>query len=239
MMTDLIPEHIAVIMDGNGRWAKARGLPRTQGHRQGAKILEKVLKHARKRGVKVITLFAFSSENWGRPKEEVDTLMDLFRSYLDNDVERLKQEGVRVSFIGDRQKFPADLIEKMNRLEAQTKTFNQFHVVLALGYGARADLVSATQKIAEQVASGRLAVTDINVDCVRAHLSTAQIPDPDLLIRTSGEERVSNFLLWELAYSEFYWTDIMWPDFDETALDIAIEAYQKRHRRFGLLSESK
>lgn len=232
-MNDLIPSHIAIIMDGNGRWAKARGLPRTQGHRQGAKILGDVLRHARERGVRVVTLFAFSSENWARPKEEVDALMDLFRSYLKNDVAKLKEEGVRVSFIGNRQKFPTDLKEQMDALENQTKDFNRFHVVLALGYGARDDLVLATRKIAQEVASGQLTPERVDVSCVADHLSTAGIPEPDLLIRTSGEQRVSNFLLWELAYSEFYWADVMWPDFNEAELDKAILAYQGRQRRFG------
>lgn len=232
-MDNLIPQHIAIIMDGNGRWAKARGLPRTQGHRQGAKILENVLRHAQKRGVRVITLFAFSSENWGRPKEEVDALMDLFRNYLKNDVEKLKEEKVRVSFIGNRQKFPADLTQRMNEVEAQTKDFDRFHVVLALGYGARDDLAAAARKIAQEVADGQLTPAQVDTGCVAAHLSTAGVPEPDLLIRTSGEQRVSNFLLWELAYSEFYWADVMWPDFNEAELDKAIEAYSHRQRRFG------
>lgn len=232
-MNDLIPHHIAIIMDGNGRWAKARGLPRTQGHRQGAKILENVLRHAQKKGVQVVTLFAFSSENWARPKEEVDTLMDLFRGYLKNDVEKLKNEQVRVSFIGDRQKFPADLKERMDTVEAQTKDFDRFHVVLALGYGSRDDLTLAARKIAGEVAAGHLKPEQVDNACVAAHLSTAGIPEPDLLIRTSGEQRVSNFLLWELAYSEFYWADVMWPDFDEVELDKALLAYQGRQRRFG------
>lgn len=232
-MNDLIPHHIAIIMDGNGRWAKARGLPRTQGHRQGARILENVLRHAQKKGVRVVTLFAFSSENWARPKEEVDTLMDLFRGYLKNDVEKLKDEQVRISFIGDRQKFPADLKERMDAVEVQTKDFDRFHVVLALGYGARDDLTLAARKIAGEVAAGHLKPEQVDNACVAAHLSTAGIPEPDLLIRTSGEQRVSNFLLWELAYSEFYWADVMWPDFDEAELDKALLAYQGRQRRFG------
>ena len=232
-MDNLIPHHIAIIMDGNGRWAKARGLPRTQGHRQGAKILENVLRHAQKKGVKVLTLFAFSSENWARPKEEVDALMDLFRNYLKNDVEKLKEERVRVSFIGNRQKFPADLTQRMNEVEAQTKDFDRFHVVLALGYGARDDLAAAARKIAQEVADGQLTPAQVDAGCVAAHLSTAGVPEPDLLIRTSGEQRVSNFLLWELAYSEFYWADVMWPDFNEAELDKAIEAYSHRQRRFG------
>ncbi len=234
-MTEAIPQHIAIIMDGNGRWAKARGLSRTQGHRQGAKILENVLRHAQKRGVRVITLFAFSSENWGRPKEEVDALMDLFRNYLKNDVEKLKEEKVRVSFIGNRNRFPTDLKQRMDELEAQTKEFDRFHVILALGYGARDDLTGAVRRIAEAVAIGTLKPEQVDTACVAAHLSTAGIPDPDLLIRTSGEQRVSNFLLWELAYSEFYWADVMWPDFNEAELDKAIEAYQGRQRRFGKL----
>lgn len=228
-----IPRHIAIIMDGNGRWAQAKGLPRTEGHRQGAKMVERVLRHAHRRGVEVVTLYAFSSENWNRPKEEVDTLIGLFRNYLNNDVERFKKEGVRISFIGDRYRFPTDIWQKMDALERETAGFDKGRVVLALSYGARDDLTMAMRTIAKRVAAGTLNPDDISADTITASLSTAGIPDPDLVIRTSGEERVSNFLLWELAYAEFYWTSVLWPDFDETELDQAIEAFSHRHRRFG------
>lgn len=233
------PAHIAVIMDGNGRWATERSLPRAEGHRQGAKIVERVLRHAQKRGVKIMTLFAFSSENWNRPKEEVDALISLFRSFLKNDIGKLKEEKVRVSFIGDRGKFPADLVAQMNDLEQDTKEFDQFRVVLAMSYGGRDDITRAIQKIARQAAGGFIKPEEIDVKMVDSCLSTSEIPDPDLIIRTSGEERVSNFLLWEMAYSEFYWAEAYWPDFDENELDKAIESFQKRQRRFGQVVEAK
>ncbi|MBQ6855362.1 MAG: isoprenyl transferase [Alphaproteobacteria bacterium] len=234
-----IPQHIAIIMDGNGRWAKQRGLPRTAGHKKGAETLKNILKYAREKGVSVVTLFAFSSENWNRPKEEVDTLMDLFRSYLTNDVQELIKQGIRISFIGNRQKFALDIKEQMDKIEAETKNLMAFHVVLALSYGARDDIVFAVQKIAERVQQGHLLPTDITGKTISDSLSTAGIIEPDLVIRTSGEERISNFLLWELAYAELYFTPVYWPDFNESEFDKALESYQKRQRRFGGLNPIK
>lgn len=228
-----LPTHIGIIMDGNGRWAKKRGLPRTAGHKKGAETLKKILTYAQEKGIKIITLYAFSSENWNRPPEEVKALMDLFRSYLKNDITELTQKGIRVSFIGERAKFDADLQEQMNRLEEQTKELKNFHVVLALSYGARGDIVQAVQQIAVKVQAGALTPAAINADVFAAHLSTHGLPDPDLIIRTSGEERVSNFLLWELAYTEFYFTSVLWPDFNKKAFDEALITYEKRQRRFG------
>ena len=232
----MIPKHIAIIMDGNGRWAQKRGLPRTAGHKVGAETLKKVLAHARKKGIQTITLFAFSSENWNRPKEEVDTLMNLFRSYLKNDISQLTKEGVRVSFIGDRTKFAQDLQLQMNELEQKTCHLHQFHVVLALSYGARDDIVQATTRIAQDVKSGKIDIASIDTSLFASYLSTGEIDNPDLVIRTSGEERISNFLLWEIAYAEFYFTSVYWPDFDEKELDKAIASYEGRHRRFGKVS---
>lgn len=228
-----IPNHVAIIMDGNGRWATARHLPRTAGHKAGAETLKKVLAHLKKRGVKYVTLYAFSSENWGRPKEEVDTLIGLFRDYLKNDIEQLHKENTRVSFIGNRYKFPEDIVLKMNEIEAKTALHTDFHVVLALSYGARDDIIEAVKRIASDVVDHRLTISSINPEIFADALSTRTLPDPDLVIRTSGEERLSNFLLWEVAYAEFYWTDVMWPDFDEKQVDKALEAYAARKRRFG------
>ncbi len=228
-----IPVHVGIIMDGNGRWAQKRGLPRTAGHKKGAENLKKVLNAARKTGVKVVTLYAFSSENWARPKEEVDTLMNMFREYLKNDIHDLIKEGVRVSFIGERDRFDYDLQEQMNLIEAKTKDLNSFHVVLALSYGSRGDILNAVKTIAKKVEQGVLKSNEIDMFQFSSHLSTVGIPDPDLIIRTSGESRVSNFLLWELAYAEFYFTPVLWPDFDEKEFEKAIKEFELRQRRFG------
>ena len=228
-----IPVHVGIIMDGNGRWAQKRGLPRTAGHKKGAENLKKVLKAARETGVKVVTLYAFSSENWSRPKEEVDTLMNLFREYLKNDIQDLVKEGIRISFIGERARFDYDLQEQMNLLEAKTKDLNSFHVVLALSYGARGDILNAARSLAKKVEQGVLKSDDIDTFQFSSHLSTVGLPDPDLIIRTSGESRISNFLLWELAYAEFYFTPVLWPDFDDKEFEKAIQEFETRQRRFG------
>ena len=228
-----IPKHIAIIMDGNGRWAKQRGLPRTAGHQKGAENLKRVLKHAHDKGVKIVTLFAFSSENWSRPKEEVDTLMSLFRNYLKNDISELAKNNVRISFIGNRSRFDDDLQEQMTLLETETHSFDGFHVVLALSYGSRDDIVLAAQKLAQGVLNNEFSIQDIDVRRFSSYLSTAEWDEPDLVVRTSGEERISNFLLWEIAYAEFYFSPVYWPDFDEVEFDKALNSYQKRQRRFG------
>ena len=228
-----LPKHIAIIMDGNGRWAEKRGLPRTAGHKAGAETLKKIIAYAQKKGIEIITLYAFSSENWKRPPEEVQTLMNLFRTYLKNDVNELMKKGIRVSFIGEREKFDADLVEQMNRLERQTADFKGFHVVLALSYGARNDIINAARQLAAKAARGQLKPQEIDESFFSAHLSTADLPAPDFIIRTGGEERLSNFLLWEAAYAELYFTPVFWPDFNEEELDKALESYAKRERRFG------
>ena len=192
-----------------------------------------MLKAARETGVKVVTLYAFSSENWGRPQEEVDTLMNLFREYLKNDIQDLVKEGIRISFIGERERFDYDLQEQMNVLEAKTKDLNSFHVVLALSYGARGDILNAVRSLAKKVEQGVLKSDDIDTFQFSSHLSTVGIPDPDLIIRTSGESRISNFLLWELAYAEFYFTPVLWPDFDEKEFEKAMKDFELRQRRFG------
>ncbi len=230
-----IPSHIAIIMDGNGRWAQVRGLPRTMGHKKGSETVRLILSHAQKRGVRVVTLFAFSSENWGRPKEEVDTLISLFRQYLKEDVEELKKRRVRIRFIGDRYRFPKDLVERMNELEDQTALNENFQVVLALSYGSRDDIVRAVQHVVQDVQENKLTVDQISTSIFSDYLSTKDIPDPDLVIRTSGESRISNFLLWEIAYAEFYFTKVYWPDFNEEEFDKALQSYGQRERRFGKL----
>jgi len=228
-----IPHHVAIIMDGNGRWAQKRGLPRTAGHKAGGETLKKVLPYLKKRGVKVVTLYAFSSENWARPKEEVDTLIKLFRDYLNGDVAELKKHNARLSFIGNRHKFPADIVQKMNELELETENNRDFHVVLALSYGARDDITEAVKQIVGQAVIGMIKGEDITPNLISETLSTHHIPNPDLIIRTSGEQRLSNFLLWEAAYSEFYFPKVHWPDFNETEVDKALEVYTYRNRRFG------
>ena len=228
-----IPHHVAIIMDGNGRWAQKRGLPRTAGHKAGGETLKKVLPYLKKHGVKVVTLYAFSSENWARPKEEVDTLIKLFRNYLNGDVAELKKQQTRISFIGNRHKFPDDIIQKMNELELDTENNKDFHVVLALSYGARDDITEAVKQIVGQAVIGMIKGEDITPQLISDTLSTHHIPNPDLIIRTSGEQRLSNFLLWEAAYSEFYFPKVHWPDFNETEVDKALEVYAYRNRRFG------
>lgn len=228
-----IPHHVAIIMDGNGRWAQKRGLPRTAGHKAGGETLKKILPYLKKRGVKVVTLYAFSSENWARPKEEVDTLIKLFRDYLNGDISELKKQKTRISFIGNRHKFPADIVQKMNELELDTENNNEFHVVLALSYGARDDITEAVKQIVGQAVIGMIKGDEITQNLISETLSTHHIPNPDLIIRTSGEQRLSNFLLWEAAYSEFYFPKVHWPDFNKTEVDKALEVYTYRNRRFG------
>ena len=230
---DKIPTHIAIIMDGNGRWATEKGLTRTAGHKRGAENVRPILEHAKKAGVKYVTLFAFSSENWERPKTEVNFLVDLFRKYLNEDIKELQKQKINISFVGSREKFPPDIVERMNDLERETAAFNDFHVVLALSYGAREDIIAAIKRIALDVKDGKYLISAIDEKVVKDALSTRKIPSPDLVIRTSGEQRISNFLLWEIAYAELYFTPIYWPDFNEQDLDIAIEAYGRRERRFG------
>lgn len=231
-----LPIHIGFIMDGNGRWASEQKLPRAAGHKKGAETARLVIEHAKKRGIKVVTLYAFSTENWKRPKTEVDTLIDLFRQYMNEDVRELQKQRVRVSFIGDRERFPADMVHRMNEIERETASFSDFRVILALNYGGRDDLIFAMKKIASDILDRKYLISGIDENKVRAALSTHDTPYPDLIIRTSGEQRISNFLLWECAYAELYFTPIYWPDFNEHDLDDAIEAYRRRSRRFGAVA---
>ena len=232
-MTDLLPTHIGIIMDGNRRWAVAHGLPKTAGHKEGAKALKNLLEYANKKQIKVITLYAFSSENWGRSLEEVDTLMDLLRQYLKGDIAKLHQQNIRVSFIGQRERFAKDISEKMTLLEQQTAQNTGLHVVFALSYGARADIIQAVQSLAVSVQEGKLDPYQINEDSITQALSTHHVPPPDFIIRTSGEQRLSNFLLWESAYAELYFPTVFWPDFTPEEFEKALFVYASLKRRYG------
>ncbi|MCF0142352.1 MAG: isoprenyl transferase [Parasporobacterium sp.] len=231
-----IPEHVAIIMDGNGRWAKKRHMPRTFGHAQGAKVLEQTLEDADDLGIKYLTVYAFSTENWARPFEEVQTIMKLFREYLISAVEKCARNNVRCMVIGERSRLSPDLIESINNLENSTKDNTGITFIVAINYGSRDEIVRGMKEIAASVEKGELKAEDINEALVTSHLDTRGIPDPDLLIRTSGEERLSNFLMWQLAYTEFYFTDIPWPDFNKEELTKAIIKFNQRNRRFGNIS---
>lgn len=230
---DKVPAHIAIIMDGNGRWAKSRFMPRTYGHKVGVETIRKVVKECSRLGVKYLTLYAFSTENWKRPKDEVSALMGLLVKYLRNELEELHKNNVKILTIGDISKLPQACIEELDHAKEKTKDNRGLVMSLALNYGGRNDLVNAVKNISQEVVDGKISVEDIGDDLISSHLSTKESPDPDLVVRTSGEQRLSNFLLWELAYSEFYFADIHWPDFDEKELQKAIFAYQSRDRRFG------
>lgn len=230
---DKVPAHIAIIMDGNGRWAKSRFMPRTYGHKVGVETIRKVVKECSRLGVKYLTLYAFSTENWKRPKDEVSALMGLLVKYLRNELEELHKNNVKILTIGDISKLPQACIEELDHAKEKTKDNTGLVMSLALNYGGRNDLVNAVKNISQEVVDGKISVDDIGDDLISSHLSTKESPDPDLVVRTSGEQRLSNFLLWELAYSEFYFADIHWPDFDEKELQKAIFAYQSRDRRFG------
>ena len=231
--TDGVPGHVAIIMDGNGRWAKARGLPRIAGHKRGINSVRKVTREAKALGIRHLTIFAFSTENWLRPKEEVHGLMDLFRLYMRRECRTLAAEGVRVRFIGDPSGMPMDVQGLMDEAQALTAQGDVMTLTVALNYGARAEMVRAAKRIAERVAAGEMTPDEVDDAAFADGLDTAGLPDPDLLIRTSGEQRLSNFLLWQLAYSEFLFVDRHWPDFDEACLRDAVARFADRDRRFG------
>ena len=228
-----MPTHIAIIMDGNGRWAKSRFLPRTAGHKAGVETIRKVVKEADRLGIQYLTLYAFSTENWKRPKLEVDALMNLLVTYLRNEIDELHKNNVKLTAVGDFEKLPEACVKELHSAMDKTKDNTGVHLDLALNYGGRNDIREAVVEIAKEYKEGKISLEDITEERIKKHLSTGEIPDPDLVIRTSGEQRLSNFLLWDIAYSEFYYTDIHWPDFDGEALEKAIYAYQKRDRRFG------
>lgn len=226
-------DHIAIIMDGNGRWAKKRGLPRLMGHKKGAEAVKEITKVAANLGVKYLTLYAFSTENWNRDSEEVESLMDLLRQYLKSDLKEVQENGVRIRFIGERSMLASDIVESMNRLEAETAQNDKMTLCLAISYGSRQEIVNAARKIAELAKRGDIQPEDVDVKMFSGMLYTQDIPDPDLLIRTSGEQRLSNYLLWQLAYAEFFFSDVLWPDFDEKTLTDIITDFKSRERRYG------
>lgn len=233
-----VPRHIAVIMDGNGRWATARGLSRVEGHRRGAEATQKVIEAARDMGVEYVTLFAFSSENWKRPAGEVSALMDLLRYYLKKETSEMHKSGVRLRVIGDRLRLPSDIVTLIDQAEDVTRDNTKITVVIALSYGGRQDIVDTARRMAAQVVAGQCTLDEITEDSFSNALSTAGIPDPDLMIRSSGESRISNFLLWQLAYAELYFTDAHWPDFSAEHLRAAVADYASRQRRFGGLTDN-
>ena len=228
-----MPGHVAVIMDGNGRWAKARGLPRVMGHRAGVEALKSTLRHCSDWGVEALTAYAFSTENWSRPGDEVNFLMTLFESVLQRELQALEQEQVRIRFLGDLDALPVKLQALIAEATQRTSGNSGIHFNVCTNYGGRRELVRASQRLAERVARGELEPSQIDENALAAELFTAGEPDPDLLIRTSGERRISNFLLWQLAYAEIHVTDLCWPDFDAEALQLALQDYQSRQRRFG------
>jgi undecaprenyl diphosphate synthase len=230
------PRHVAIIMDGNGRWASARGLPRTAGHRQGVEALRRTVRAANEIGIEYLTIFSFSSENWSRPRTEVSFLFDLMRRFVRQDVAELHSAGVKITVIGDREGLEPDIIALIEQTEAMTGNNHGLNLVVAFNYGARQEIAEAAREIARAAAAGRLDPELVTPDLVESHLRTRGIPDPDLLIRTSGEQRLSNYLLWQCAYTEFVFVDEHWPDFTRETLERAISEFLTRERRFGGLA---
>lgn len=231
--TSSVPAHIAIVMDGNGRWAKKRLLPTAAGHKAGVEAVRSVLEVCEQQQVKALTLFAFSSENWKRPELEVKALMRLFSSYLDNEVNELHARQVRLRFIGRRDRFNSALLKRIEEAEEKTQHNDKFHLTLAVDYGGQWDIMRATRTIATQVEQGLLKASEIDEQTIAQHVCLADLPAPDLFIRTSGECRISNFLLWQLAYAELYFTDVLWPDIAKNDIEQAIASFQQRDRRYG------
>jgi undecaprenyl diphosphate synthase len=228
-----LPRHVAIIMDGNGRWAQARGLPRIAGHRQGADAVRRTLVAAGELGIPYLTLFGFSSENWKRPPDEIEALMGLLRHYLRSEIAELHRHGVRLRVIGERDRLAGDIAAMIRNAETLTRDNDRMNLTIALSYGGRAEIVAAARAIAAEVMEGRLALDGINEAAVGRHLFTSELPEPDLLIRTSGEQRISNFLLWQCAYAELVFTKTLWPDFGRADLEQAVADYGGRERRYG------
>ena len=233
-----IPQHIAIILDGNGRWAKKRGLPRNFGHTEGAKNIERICEDAYNLGVKYLTVYAFSTENWKRPQDEVNALMNLLRNYMKTCLKRAEKNRMSVRVLGDKSRLDEDLQKQIAELEEATKDYDGLHFQIALNYGSRDEMVRAMKKLCADYKEGNVEIDDINEAMFADYLDTKGIPEPELMIRTSGEQRLSNYLLWQLAYSEFYFTDVLWPDFTKEELVKAIEYYNGRDRRFGGVKEA-
>ncbi|SJZ47406.1 Undecaprenyl pyrophosphate synthetase [Enhydrobacter aerosaccus] len=227
------PQHVAIIMDGNGRWAKARGLPRVAGHRRGADAVRRVIRGAAELGIPVLTLFAFSTENWARPVAEVSDLMGLLRHYLRSELDELARNGARLRVIGDRTRLAPDIVRDIVDAEAKTRSNTRIDVNICINYGARDEILSATRSLARKAAAGEIKADEIDEAMFERELQTAGVPDPDLLIRTSGEQRISNFLLWQCAYAELVFVDTLWPDFDKSHLEQAVTEFRRRERRYG------
>lgn len=234
-----IPKHVAIILDGNGRWAKKRGMPRNYGHTAGAKNVEPVCQAADELGIKYLTLYAFSTENWNRPSGEVEALMKLLESYLKNCIKTAEKNHMRVRVIGDITRLSSGFQKKIHDLEEASKGHDGLNLTIAINYGSRDEMLRAMRRIAAECKEGKLSVDEIDEARFSSYLDTWDLPDPDLLIRTSGEQRLSNYLLWQLAYSEFYFADVPWPDFHKKELELAIEAYNKRDRRYGALKDEQ
>ena len=233
-----IPQHVAIILDGNGRWAKSKGMPRNSGHREGAKTVEKICEEAWRMGIKYLTVYAFSTENWKRPKEEVDALMKLLRSYMKSCLKTAAKNDMVVRVIGDKAGLDDDIREKIDELERASANNQGLNFQIAINYGSRDEIVRSVRKIMEDVKAGKIEPDQMDEAMFDSYLDTAGIPSPDLLIRTSGEQRLSNFLMWQLAYTEFYFTDVPWPAFTKEDLEKAIEKYNSRDRRFGGVKEA-
>ena len=233
-----VPQHIAIILDGNGRWAKAKGMPRNYGHAQGSKNVEKICEEAWRMGIKYLTVYAFSTENWSRPENEVAALMKLLRNYMKTCLKTAAKNDMKIRVIGDIEPLDDDIKSRMRELEAATTDNGGLNFTIALNYGSRDELTRAAQKMAKDCAEGKIKAEEIDESVFETYLDTHGIPDPDMMIRTSGEQRLSNYLLWQLAYSEFYFTDVPWPDFTKEELVKAIEEYNHRHRRFGKVEEA-
>ena len=232
-----IPQHVAIILDGNGRWAKSKGMPRNYGHTVGAKNVETVCQAAHDMGIKYLTLYAFSTENWNRPDNEVNALMKLLESYLKNCIKTADKNNMRVRVIGDTTKLSEKFQNQIKELESASAHNDGLNLQIAINYGSRDEITRAVRTLAEDVKEGKLMPEEVNEACIERYLDTHDIPDPDLLIRTSGEQRLSNYLLWQLAYTEFYFTDVPWPDFSKQELEKAIEQYNRRDRRYGGVKE--
>ena len=234
-----IPKHVAIILDGNGRWAKSKGLPRNAGHVQGARVVEDMCEITYNMGIQYFTVYAFSTENWSRPKDEVDALMKLLRNYMVNAKKRANKNNMCVRVIGDKTGLDWDLQESIRDLEESTKNNTGLHFQIAINYGGRDEITRAVRRLSADVAEGKLEADSVTEETLNSYLDTAGLPDPDLIIRTCGEQRISNFLLWQLAYTEFYFCDKAWPDFNKKELERAIESYNTRNRKFGGLKEDK
>ena len=232
-----VPQHVAIILDGNGRWAKAKGMPRNYGHAQGSKNVERICEEAWRMGIKYLTVYAFSTENWNRPKDEVDALMKLLRNYMKTCLKTAAKNDMKVRVIGDIEPLDEDIKKRISELEAATVDNGGLNFTIALNYGSRDEMTRAAKRMAQDCVAGKLDPEMIDESVFESYLDTHSIPDPDLMIRTSGEQRLSNYLLWQLAYSEFYFTDVPWPDFTKDELVKAIKEYNHRHRRFGRVEE--